>query len=39
MEAQVTDRSGVDRIVGDCEQYWLQTGVPRQAVLNGGASD
>ncbi len=32
MEAQVTDRSGVDRIVGDCEQYWLQTGVPRQAV-------
>ena len=34
MEARVTDRSGIDRIVADCEQYWLQTGVPRQAAAD-----
>jgi membrane protein implicated in regulation of membrane protease activity len=32
MEVRVTDRSGLDRIVADCEQYWLQTGVPRYVV-------
>lgn len=32
MKVLVTDRSGVDRIVDDCEQYWLQTGVPRRTV-------
>jgi membrane protein implicated in regulation of membrane protease activity/DNA-binding ferritin-like protein (Dps family) len=32
MENRVRDRHGIDRIVADCENYWLQTGVPRQAV-------
>lgn len=32
MKVQVTDRSGIDRIVDDCEQYWLQTGVPQRTV-------
>lgn len=29
-EVHVTDRSGVDQMVADCEQYWLMTGVPRR---------
>ena len=28
----MTNGSGLARIVADCEQYWLQTGVPRYAV-------
>lgn len=32
MEVHVTEHSGVGRIVTDCEQYWLQTGVPRYLV-------
>ena len=32
MEVHVTDRSGIDRIVSDCEQYWLTAGVPRRVV-------
>jgi len=32
MEVLVTDHSGIDRAVADCEQYWLQTGVPRRTV-------
>lgn len=32
MESHVTDRRGIDHIVADCEQYWLETGVPRRAV-------
>ena len=26
------DQSGIDRTVADCEQFWLQTGVPRRMV-------
>lgn len=33
MKVRMTDRSGIDRIVDDCEQYWLQTGVPRRTVV------
>jgi membrane protein implicated in regulation of membrane protease activity len=32
MEVRVSDRSGIERTVADCEQYWLQTGVPRRTV-------
>lgn len=31
MEGRVTERSGIDQMVTDCEQYWLETGVPRGA--------
>ncbi len=34
MGVHVTDRSGIDRIVSDCEQYWLTTGVPRRMVID-----
>jgi membrane protein implicated in regulation of membrane protease activity len=30
MEVRVTDRSGIEQIVADCEQYWLATGVRRR---------
>ena len=30
----MTDRSGVQQIVNDCEQYWRTTGVPRQVTAD-----
>ena len=32
MEVLMIDQSGIDRTVADCEQFWLQTGVPRRMV-------
>lgn len=32
MEVRVSDRSGIEQLVADCEQYWLRTGVPRRSV-------